>query len=121
MAKRSQTKPAIKNAKQTRGRPFAEGNRASPGRPPGSRSLAVQALDAIGNDAAQDVLKAVIAAAKRKDRAAAGLILRRVWPEPRGRLVPLDLPRIVDAQDVIGALAKIADALAAGVLTIDEA
>ncbi|WP_270934902.1 hypothetical protein [Falsiroseomonas oryzae] len=78
------------------------------------------ALDAIGEAAAQDVLKRVIEDAKAGDMRAAEILLRRLWPERKGRAVPFDLPAMRSAADAVTAVGAIAEAVAAGELTPDE-
>jgi hypothetical protein len=52
---------------------------------------------------------------------AARLVLDRIAPPCRGRPVRLDLPPIVSAADLVKALAAVADAMARGVLSAEEA
>lgn len=104
-----------------RGKPFPKGQSANPsGRPRGSKNAALVALDRIGEDAAQDLLKSVIALARDGDMAAARIILDRVWPVRKGRPVTFDLPRVESAQDIAKAIGGILEAVAAGLLTPDE-
>jgi hypothetical protein len=86
-----------KNAENTRGRPFEPGN---PGRPSGSRNRASLILDKLGNEAASDILQAVIQQAKGGDVAAAKVILDRLWPPPRGRVLAFDLPAVAGLTDI---------------------
>ena len=103
------------------GRPFEKGNRANPkGRPPGARHIALKALDAIGESAAQDLLKAVIEKAHEGDMTAARIILDRVWPARKGHPVTFTMPPVESAQDIAKAICGILEAVASGLLTIDE-
>ena len=103
------------------GRPFEKGNRANPkGRPPGARHIALKALDAIGESAAQDLLKSVVSEARAGDMTAARIILDRVWPARKGRPVTFTLPPVTSAQDIAKAIGGILEAVASGLLTIDE-
>ena len=105
-----------------RGRPFEPGQSGNPsGRPRGTRHKALLALDAIGEEAAKEVLEAVVSAAKGGDMRAAEILLRRLWPERKGRVVEFDLPPIAGASDAVKAVAAIVDAVAAGQLTPEEA
>ena len=79
-------------------------------------------LDAIGAENAEKVLQATILKAIKGDATAQEVILRRVWPAPKGKPVRIDgTPRIVNPADVRAALVVIADAMARGELTPDEA
>jgi hypothetical protein len=105
-----------------RGRPFEPGQSGNPsGRPRGTRHKALLALDAIGEEAAKEVLEAVVSAAKGGDIRASEILLRRLWPERKGRVVEFDLPPIIEVSDAVKAVAAIVDAVAAGQLTPEEA
>lgn len=96
---------------------FRPGN---PGRPKGARHVALVALDAIGSEAAADVLRKVIEEAKAGDMRAAEILMRRLWPEQKGRPVSFALPELRTAADAVQAVGAIAQAVAAGDLTPDE-
>ncbi len=100
-------------------RPGRSGNPS--GRPRGTRHRVLLALDAIGAEGAEDIVRSVVAAARSGDLKAADILLRRLWPERRSRPVLLDLPVIKTADDIVAALGKIVCAVAAGELTPDEA
>ena len=100
---------------------FVPGNPGGPGRPKGARHAALAALDAIGAAAAEDVLRRVVEDAKAGDLRAAEMLLRRLWPERRGRPVELDLPPVATAAELAHALAAVMKALAYWVLTPEEA
>ena len=100
---------------------FAPGNPGGPGRPKGARHAALAALDAIGTEAAEEVLRRVVEDAKAGDLRAAEILLRRLWPERRGRPVELDLPPVATVADFVAALAAVVKAVASGVLTPEEA
>ena len=99
-----------------RGR-FAAGN---PGRPRGSRHEALRALDAIGAEGAAEVLRAVVEAAKGGDMRAADILLRRLWPERKGRPVAVELPPLDGARGIAAALGAVGEAVAAGDLSPEE-
>ncbi|MDA8253813.1 MAG: DUF5681 domain-containing protein [Rhodospirillales bacterium] len=108
--------------KQRRGG-FQPGQSGNPrGKPKGARNRVLLALDGIGGDAAADVLAAAVTAAKAGDMRAAELILSRVWPARKGRPVSLpDMPSMADAGGLVAATAAVAEAVADGTLTPDEA
>ncbi len=103
-------------ARDGRGR-FGPGN---PGRPRGSRHEALRALDAIGAEGAAEVMQAVVEAAKGGDMRAADILLRRLWPERKGRPVNMELPPLDGARGVAAALGAVAEAVAGGDLSPEE-
>ena len=115
------TEPETTQPKQG-GQRFEPGQSGNPaGRPRGSRHRALLALDAIGEEASKDIVNAVVTAAKGGDMRAAEILLRRIWPERKGRVVEFDLPPITAPADAVKAVAAIVDAVAAGDLTPEEA
>lgn len=112
---------AENSASKQRGRPFPPGQSGNPaGKPKGARHAALKALDAIGADGAADVMAAVVKAAKEGDMRAADILLRRLWPERKGRPVPVALPPITDAAATVAALAAITAAVGEGELSPEE-
>ena len=106
--------------KQTR-HGFQKGQSGNPaGRPKGVRHKAVEALDVLGREAGREIVQAVINSAKGGDARSAELVLKRIWPEQKGRHVVVDLPAVTDAAGVLEALAKITEATASGTITPDE-
>jgi hypothetical protein len=99
--------------------PGVSGNPA--GKPPGARARATRLAEKLMAGDAEAVVRAVIEAAKGGDMTAARLVLDRIAPPCRGRRVRLDLPPIVGAADLVRALAAVADAMACGVLSAEEA
>ena len=65
-------------------------------------------------------MAAVVAAAKGGDMRAADILLRRLWPERKGRPVQMDLPAIMVPSDIVAALGAVAEAVAAGELSPEE-
>ena len=78
-------------------------------------------MDAIGKTEAPEIVKAVVTAAKGGDMRAAEIMLKRAWPERKGRLIPLDLPETNTAGSVAQAIQRVTAALAAGEISPDEA
>jgi hypothetical protein len=109
-----------KNGTKSRGKPFEPGNPGGPGRPAGSRNKATLALDKIADDAGEDILNAMIEAAKGGDIRSADLVLQRIWPARKSRPIALTLPTIQSASDVVAAVGAVADAVGAGEITPDE-
>lgn len=116
------TTAAPTGKKQPGGRPFKPGQSGNPaGRPPGTRNRALVLLDQMGEEAAADVVRGVIDAAKRGDIVAARAVLDRVWPLRRGRPVALPLPAVTTPEGIAAALAAVVAAMGDGTLTPDEA
>ncbi len=78
-------------------------------------------LEMLMADDGKAVVKKIIEVAKGGDMAAARLILDRICPLPKGRLVQLHLPKIVTAEDILAAHSAITDVMAKGTITPDEA
>jgi hypothetical protein len=117
----SSSSRASKNAKITAsGRPFARGNPGGPGRPQGSRNKATLALDRLADGDAEAILQKQLEKAKAGDGRASEMVLSRVWPLRKGRLIELSLPPIKAAADLVEALGALADAVVAGSITPDE-
>ena len=107
-----------KNERKTRGRPFGPGN---PGRPKGARHKATILAERLMQDDAEDVVKAVVKAAKGGDMTAARLVLDRIAPARRDNHVSFELPQIETAADAVTASAALLQAVADGELTPSEA
>ena len=100
---------------------FQPGRSGNPaGKPPGTRSKAVAELDRLGADGAKQVLEAVLRAAQQGDMVAAGIILKRCWPESRGRPVRLELPPITTAAEVVIASGAVVAAVSEGRISPEE-
>ena len=72
------------------------------------------------HDDGEDVVQAVLTAAKGGDMVAARLVLERILPARRGRPVVFALPPVKSAGDLPHALAAVVAAVAAGNLTPEE-
>jgi hypothetical protein len=72
-------------------------------------------------DDRDDIVRAVIAAAKGGDSTAMRLCIERLIPVRKGRPIVFDLPPVKTAADIAGAVGELARAMAAGELTTDEA
>src|SRR3954466_16294953 len=82
---------ASKNTKRTYGRPFEKGNRASPGRPQGSRNSANSMAEKLMQDGIDTIVKTVIEAAAEGVLTAAKLVLERIVPVRKRRPITLHL------------------------------
>ena len=115
------SEPDPAGPQQTPGR-FRKGQSGNPkGRAAGSRNRVLVALDAIGAEGAEAVLRKTVEAAQSGDMRAAELLLSRVWPARKGRPVALPgLPAIETPADLARALGSVAEAVASGAITPDE-
>ncbi len=117
----------VKNAqkKQRRrgpGRQFEPGQSGNPaGRPRGARNRATVLAEKLMQDDIEDVVRAVVDAAKERDMTAAKLVLERVAPRPKGRAVAFVLPEIRAPGDLVAAFDSLIAAMATGEITPDEA
>jgi Family of unknown function (DUF5681) len=108
--------------RKQRGRPFAKGRSGNPaGKQPGTRHRVTMLAEELMAGDAEGVVRKVIESAMAGDMTAARLILDRIAPSRRGRLVPIALPEVVRAEDVPAALAAVLAAMGSGELTPDEA
>ena len=95
--------------------------RRARGRPKGSRSKAKLALEAILDDAAEELMRNAIGKALAGDGASLRYCLTRLLPVRRERPVKFDLPPIESAADLVKASDAVLAACAAGTLTPGEA
>lgn len=100
---------------------FQPGQSGNPkGRPQGSRSRKLVALDALAEGEIEDIVRAMIEKAKEGDAVAARPILDRVWPARKGARVPFRLAKVTKAEDLPAAFAAVIDQVAVGELSLDE-
>lgn len=102
----------------TRGRPFPPGN---PGKPPGTRSRATMAAEALLDGEAEKLTRIAIDKALEGDSVALRLCLERLVPPRKDSPVRVELPPIGSVADVVGASAAVLGAVGAGEITPDEA
>jgi hypothetical protein len=69
----------------------------------------------------EEIINAVVKAAKAGDSTAMWLCIERLVPLRKGRPVVFDLPPVKTAADIAGAVGELARVMAAGELTTDEA
>jgi hypothetical protein len=112
------TETPRKSREKTRGRPFVQGNL---GKPRGARNKSTVMLEKMMQDDGADVMRAVLAAAKSGDVAAARMIMERLLPPHKDRPVCFKLSPIANPADAANALGEILDAVATGSVTPAEA
>jgi hypothetical protein len=101
---------------------FQKGQSGNPaGYHKGSRHKVTLLAEKMLADDQDEILRAVIEAAKAGDSTAMKLCIDRLVPLRKGRPVVFDLPPVKTAADIAGAVGELARAMAAGELTTDEA
>ncbi len=110
------------NAGPKQGGRFQKGQSGNPaGKAPGTRHRISMLAEKLLQDDAEEIVRAVVSAAKAGDPTAMRLCIERLVPVRKGRPLEFDLPKIEAASDVTKALGVIAKAMADGELTPDEA
>jgi hypothetical protein len=108
--------------RKQRGRPFEKGQSGNPaGKPKGTRHKTTLLAEKLMQDDAEEVVKAVVDAAKGGDMTAARLVLDRIAPARRDSPVTFELPKIERPADAVAAGAALLAAVADGALTPSEA
>lgn len=109
-------------AKKPRGRPFQPGQSGNPdGGPKGARAPVYAALDAAAAEHMPEIMRALVEKAKEGDPRAAELLMRRAWPERKGRPLSFALPVTAGAAGLAEAMGAVTEAMATGAMTPDEA
>ena len=104
-----------------KGNQFKPGQSGNPnGRPRGSRSKHIVAMEALARGEAEAVVKALLEKAKNGDAVAARPILDRIWPVRKGARHAFDLPEVTKAEDLPAAFAAVNRQVAEGELSPDE-
>ena len=100
----------------------SQGQSGNPsGKPKGARSRLTILGEKIMQDDADEIIQAVVSAAKAGDPTAMRLCVERLIPARKGRPVAFDLPKITKPADIVAALGAITAKVASGELTPDEA
>ena len=107
--------------KKIPGRPFQKGVSGNPaGRKPGQRHRTTVMLEKLMDGDAAAIVKTVMAAALLGDMTAARMILDRVAPAAKDRLIIVDLPDTSTAEGVALAQSAIVSAVTGGQLLPSE-
>ncbi|MEM6355214.1 MAG: DUF5681 domain-containing protein [Pseudomonadota bacterium] len=107
---------AISDGRDERGR-FAKGN---PGRPPGTRTKATRAVEALLDGEAEALTRTAIEAALGGDVTALRLCLERIAPVRKDSPVAVALPEMKTAGDASEAMGQVVNQVADGSLTPTE-
>ncbi len=102
------------------GRPFPKGVSGNPAGRPTGRNKILAALDQIGDDAAEEVLRKAIEAAKAGDLRATELLMSRAWPARKGRALQFTLPKVEKLEDLPVANAAVIAAVSEGLISPEE-
>src|ERR1043166_8667539 len=92
-----------------------------PARPPGALNKQTLAAQALLAERAEEIVTNLMDRSKNGEPAAMRLVMDRLAPTGRNRLVAIELPVIKTEEDAELALTVVTDELAAGKLTIAEA
>jgi hypothetical protein len=109
---------SVKNAKNTRGRPFTKGNA---GRPQGALNRATMAAQALLDGEAEGLTRKAVELALEGNMAALKLCLERLVPPRKERTLAVSLPDIGGTADLPKLTAALLAAVGRGELTAGEA
>jgi hypothetical protein len=113
---------AENTAGMQRGKPFPKGKSGNPrGKPKGARHKTTLLAEKLMQDDAENIVNAVLTAARAGDMTAARIVLDRIAPARRDNPVAFALPKIKRPADAVAASAAILSAVADGRLTPGEA
>ena len=113
---------AENTAGKQRGKPFPKGRSGNPsGKPKGARHKTTLLAEKLMQDDAENIVNAVLTAARDGDMTAARIVLDRILPARRDNPVTFALPKIKRPADAVAASAAILAAVADGRLTPGEA
>jgi hypothetical protein len=112
---------AMEEGRDPSGR-FGSGNTGRPRGAKGKRPALLRALDDMVSGDAEDIIRGVVKAALDGDTRAAEILLRRIWPEPKGRPITasIDIPKLNGATSLTDAIGAIATAVCKGELSPEE-
>jgi hypothetical protein len=113
--------PPADSAKTHPGR-FKPGQSGNPaGKPKGTRAAIYAQLDGLAAAAGPEILQALVDKAKEGDARAADILLRRAWPERKGRPLRFSMPELSGPAGLVEAMSAVTAGVANGDLTPDEA
>jgi hypothetical protein len=98
---------------------FAKGNPGGPGRPR-SVGRGAAALDAIGTEVGEAVVRVIVEKALAGDLRAAEMVLSRAWPHRPGRQIEVAAPPLETISGYVPAAAAVAQAVMDGTVTSAE-
>jgi hypothetical protein len=114
--------PTESTAPKQRGRPFPKGRSGNPkGRPPGARNAATVLAEQLLDGEAEELVRKVIAKAKRGNLPALRICMDRILPPRRERPVQFAMPELRSVSDASKAISALLSAVAKGELGASEA
>lgn len=118
----TQTETASTQTRRVPRTAFKPGQSGNPaGMPKGTRHRATVMAEQLMAKDAKAIVQSVVDKAKGGDMVAARLVLDRIAPPRKGRLVEFDLPELNTPNDVVKALSAVIAATAKSELTPEEA
>jgi hypothetical protein len=108
------------NVRDATGR-FAKGNSGGPGRPRNPVSVAIGDFDRLGIAAGEKVISVILEQAMQGNLKAAEMVLQRVWPVRRNRMVEIEREEGEEAPYTIEAHGALANAMLTGEITPQDA
>ena len=106
---------AENTAGKQRGKPFPKGRSGNPrGKPKGARHTTTLLAERLMQDDAENIVNAVLTAAREGDMTAARIVLDRILPARRDNTVNFTLPKIKRPADAVAASSALLAAVAGG-------
>lgn len=99
---------------------FKPGNTFGKGRPVGSKNKGQVALEAIGQEHAEEILQKMIQQALKGDTNAARFLLERCWIQRKGARISFNFPPIHTIQDIDVAISHILEEISQGNISLEE-
>ena len=114
--------PTESTAPKQRGRPFPKGRSGNPkGRPPGARNATTVLAEQLLDGEAEELVRKVIAKAKRGNLPALRICIDRILPPRTERPVQFAMPELRSVGDASKAISALLSAVAKGELGASEA
>ncbi len=106
--------------RDTRGR-FKKGGQAGPGRGKGRKNRLNEVIDRLLEENGEDIVQRILRGARSGDVACMKLVVERLTPPRRSRIVRLDdFPAVVDLETADAAQTRVLSAVTAGEIGLEE-
>ena len=104
-----------------RGKPFRKGVSGNPaGKKPGTKHRVTMLAQSLIDDEAETIIRKLINLAKKGDRLALRLVIERLVPVRRERVLSLELPKVESAENLPKLTASLLESVGNGELTPGE-